>query len=135
MRALQRKQRQIWQGDNFAAIPNTRLYVCNVGHFARTIDDYKNIVAAVHKHQVVQDAALVIQKKSVALFAHWQANDIDGHQTLEGSRSIRTHQSQLPHMRDVKQARRVARVFVFCHQPQGILHWHAVARKGNHARP
>ena len=114
---------------------NFGLDVRQIGHFASAIDDQENLlVAAVEVHEIVDDAARVVQQQTVALFADFQAQHIGGNQALERRSSVGPDQIDLPHVRDIKQARRRARVLVLGHQTRRVLHGHAVARKGNHAR-
>ena len=82
--ALQCEQRHLRHGDDFAARADRRLDVRNIGHLAGTIHHYKNVGFALHKHQVVHDAAIRIKQQAVALFAHRQVNHIHRHQALEG---------------------------------------------------
>jgi len=132
--ALQRQQGLLGQGNDLATRANVLLNVRDVSRFARTIDHHKNIVTAVDKHQVVQDAALLVQQQTVALFAHRQTHHIDRHEALKRCSCIGPDQTQLAHVRHIKQAGGVARVFVFGHQAQRVLHRHAVASERHHAR-
>ena len=112
---------------------NLLLNMCDVTDFAGTVDDHKNIVFAFEKHQVIHDAAIVIEQQAVALLANGQVDHIDRHQALKRGRRVWPHQAQLTHVRDVKQPTLCARVQVLSHQTSGVLHWHAVAREGHHS--
>ncbi len=134
LRALQRQQRLIGQGDDFATCPYAGLDVGDVARFARAVDDDEQVLASVDEHQIVDDRALVGQQQTVALFAHRQADHIDGHQRFKRGGGIGADQSQLAHVRHVKQTSGLAGVVMLGHQTAGVLHGHVVARKRNHAR-
>ena len=131
---LQRQQRVVGHGDHFAAIANACPDVGNIAHLARAVDDDKNfVIPFVEKHQVIHDGAFVRQQQPIALFAHGQIDHVHRHQRLERGGGIGADQSQLPHVRHIKQAGGRAGVLVFGHQARRILHRHGVARKGHHA--
>ena len=90
-------------------------------------------VGAVDKHQVIDDAACLIEQQPVALAAACQADHINRQQGFQRSGCIGSKQAQLAHMGHVKQAGSLAGVVVLCHQTGRVLHRHAVAGKGDHA--
>ena len=106
----------------------------HIGHLAGAVDDdKKRIVALVEEHQVVQNAAFVVQQQAVTLFARGQADHVHRHQRLEGGGRVGPHQPQLAHVGDVEQASGVAGVFVLGHQASGVLHRHGIPGEGHHA--
>ena len=110
----------------------------NVAHLAGTVHDHEQRGLAIHhalveKHQVVDDRAFVSEQQPVALFAHGQVDHVHRHQGFKRRCGVRADQLELAHVRDVKQARRAARVLVFGHQASGVLHGHGVAGERHHA--
>ncbi|CKS66750.1 Uncharacterised protein [Mycobacterium tuberculosis] len=90
-------------------------------------------MAFVEEHQVVKDAAFVVQQQAVALLAGGQVDHVDGHQGFEGGRGVGADEAKLAHLGDVEQAGRIARVLVFGHEAGGVLHRHGIAGEGHHA--
>jgi hypothetical protein len=131
---LQREQGLVGQRSHLAALADARLDVGDVAGLAGAVDDHEQrVVALVEEHQVVDDAALVVQQQPVALLAHGQVDHVHGHQRLERCGGIGADQVELAHVRHVEQARRRARVVVLGHQAGGVLHGHGIAREGHHA--
>jgi hypothetical protein len=93
----------------------------------------KRSCAPVDEHQVIDDAAFVIEQQAVALLAGLQADHVHGNQGLERGCGVSTHQAQLAHVRDVEQAGGGAGVVVFGHQAGRVLHRHRIAGKRHHA--
>ncbi len=89
--------------------------------------------ALVEEHQVVDDAAFVVQQQAVALLAHGQVDHVHGDQRLERGGGIRAYQLELAHVRDVEQAGGGACVVVLRHQAAGVLHGHGIAGERHHA--
>ena len=94
------------------------------------------MIAPVGKHQIIQDAAVLIGEKAIALTTLCKTSHIDGHHRLK-PRAKRGHiglgpQDYLPHVTDIEQARRRACVEMFFHHASRILHRHFIARKGHH---
>ena len=67
---------------DFGFLANLRLNMRQIGHFASAVHNQKVIVAAIDEHQIVQNAARIIEQQAVALFIHAQALHIDGHQAF-----------------------------------------------------
>ena len=134
LRALQGQKGAVKSRFNRAAATDACLDVCQVTVLASAVDDHKNIIAPVHEHQVVDDAAFIIQEQAVPLLVQAQADHVYRHQTLKGGCGIRSSQAQLAHVRHIKQASCSAGVVVFGDQTRGVLHRHAVASKRHHAR-
>jgi hypothetical protein len=108
--------------------------------FARGIDDQEQppvvfFVDRARHHQVVDDAARIVQQLGVALLARLQVQDVGRHQGFErggGCGVVGPDQEGLPHVRDVEQARLSTRVQVLFQNAQGILHGHRVACERHH---
>ena len=109
------------------------LDVRDVTDLASAVDDDKNVSPPVHKHQVVDDAAFVVEQQAVALLAHGQIDYIYWHQAFKSGCGVWPDQAQLPHVRDVEKSCAGASVVVFGHQPGRVLHGHGIAGKWNHA--
>ncbi len=118
-----------------ATVTDLGLDVGNITDLAGAIDDDEDfIVALVEEHQVVDDAAVVVEQQAVALPAFGQIDHIHRHQGFEGAGGVGAFKAQLPHVRDIEQTGGPARVQVLGHQALVVLHRHAVAGKGDHAR-
>ena len=113
------------------------LNVRDVTDLARTVDDQEQVAAMGHitvgKHQVIDDAARVIQQQAIALFTDSQAHHIHGDQAFQRGCGVCANQAQLTHVRHIKKAGGAACVQVLGHQPGRVLHRHVVAGKRHHA--
>jgi hypothetical protein len=109
--------------------------VGDVGHLAGAVDDQEQMVAPVDEHQVVEDAALVVQQQAVALLVHAQADHVHRHQRFERGGGVGADQLQLAHVRDVEQAGALARLLVLGDQAALVLHRHRIAGKGTMRAP
>ena len=103
-----------------------------VAGLAGAVDDQEVVRAAVDEHQVVDDAALVIQQQAVALAIHAQADHVHRHQAFECQAGIGAGNADLAHVGYVEQAGGFARLLVFGQQAF-VLHGHGVAGKRHHA--
>ena len=100
---------------------------------------FLNMIAPVRQHQIILDAAQVIDEERISLPAFGKAQHIDGHQTFKRQCRIGhvagfRAQDNLPHMADIEKARRCPALLVLGHDPHGILQRHGIARKRDHAR-
>ena len=87
-------------------------------------------------HQVVEDAAVVVEQLRVALAAGREADDVARHQRLERARDrlvVGADEERLAHVRDVEQAGRAAHMIVLGDDAVGVLHRHVVAGERHHA--
>ena len=66
--------------------------------FAGAVDDDKQIVARVDEHQVIHDAAFVVEQQAITLFADPQADYVHRHQGFKSSGGIGAYQPQLAHV-------------------------------------
>ena len=136
LRALQGEQRPVVeQGD--VATRHVRLHMGDVLVLAGGVDDDEEMIPAVGDHQVIENAAIVAGKEAVALAAGLKAEDVDRHELLEGERRIlrrsgRRGDDHLSHVGDVKETGRGARMQVFLHHAERILHRHVVAGERHH---
>ena len=135
LRALQRQQGLVGQWHHLAALANLRLDVGDVPHLTGAVDDDEDFIRPhAQEHQVVDDAARLVQQQAVALLAHGQVDHIDGHQRLERGGGVGADEAQLAHVRDIEQTGLRARVQVLGHQARRVLHGHGITSKGHHAR-
>ena len=74
----------------------------DVTDLAGPVDDHEDVVFALEEHQVIDDAALVVEQQAVALLTHRQVDHVNRNQALERGRGIRPDQAQLTHVRDVE---------------------------------
>ena len=107
--------------------------VFGISHFAPGVDHHEQVVFATRDHQVVQQAPIFVGEETVALFAHRQIDDVNGHQGLQRRCGLATKQAQLAHVRHIKQSGGFAALFVLGHDAAWILHRHVIAGKGHHA--
>ena len=81
-----------------AALADPVLDVGDVGGFAGAVDDDKQIVTRVDEHQVIHDAAFVVEQQAITLFADPQADYVHRHQGFKSSGGIGAYQPQLAHV-------------------------------------
>ena len=94
-------------------------------------------IAAARNHQIVDHAALGVQKLGVADAPRLQAEDIGRRQRLDGRRrgfEIRPAEPRLAHMRNVEKPGGAAHMIVLFDDTRRILQRHLVAREGNEFR-
>ena len=88
-------------------------------------------------HQVILDAAFVVQKKRVAHLARLQNLQSAWHDLLDRGGRIRPvfrMDIALTHVRHIKQTRLRAAELMLFHDAERILNRHGIARERNHAR-
>ena len=108
--------------------------VRQVGHLAGAVDDHEEVASAVREHQVIENAARVIEQQSVAQPAFGQTDHVHRHQRLESCPSLLALQPELPHVGDIEQPGSQARVQVLGHEAARVLHRHFITGEGHHAR-
>ena len=81
-----------------AALADVLLDVGQVAVFTRTVDDHKDVFAAVDEHQVVDDAARLVEQQAIALFVHAQADHVHRHERLKRGGGTGADQAQLAHV-------------------------------------
>ena len=138
--SLQGQQRPLRRRQQDHAGGQARGDVGVVHLLARGVDDQEQppvvlLGCRARHHQVVDDAAGIVEQLGIALLAGLQVGDIGRHQGLQrrgGGRVAGPDQEGLAHVRDVEQSCRGACVQVFLEDAQRILHGHLVARERHH---
>ena len=138
-RPLQRQQRAVVGRHQPHAGRQPRVDLVEIGGLGGGIDHQHQhavlprLVGAGH-HQVVEDAARVVEELGVALLARLQPDDVGRHQRLQRPRRglvVGAEQERLAHVRDVEQAGLGAGVGVLGQDAGEVLHRHLVAGKGD----
>ena len=134
---MQREQRAIGQDFQFGT-PTQRIRdMGKIRILASRIDDKEQRVGTAvldpRRHQVIADAAGIVQQERVTHLACVQAGDIAWHKAFEKRQHIVSPQDRLPHMGDVEQAGRGTGMLVFGDNAVGVLDRHGIARKRHHA--
>jgi len=104
----------------------------NVGVLAGRIDDQQQVIIAPRYHQVVENAAGIVQEQAVALLARLELPDIAGDQPLQRRIGTIAHQPHLAHVGDIEQPGSGARVGVLRHDAFE-LHRHVIPGERHHA--
>ncbi len=107
---------------------------------ARGVDDQEQPAVLIGRrrprhHQVVDDAAVLVEQLGIALLAGPKPANVGGHECLQRRRRgrvIRPGQKRLPHVRDIEQAGLRARVQMLLQDAQRVLHGHLVAGERHH---
>ena len=132
---MQGQEGAIFDHLNRNAVGQAVLHQGDVLIFAGGVHHNEDMIATVGKHQIVQNAALIVGEEPVALTVFFQACHIHRDQRLKRQGRLfvgRPAQDHLPHVRDVKQAGLAAGVQVFLHHTGGVLHRHLIARERHH---
>ncbi len=109
---------------------------CEMGEidlFARRVDDEHQPIIDAGRHQIVEDAAAIVQQQRVTHTARRQGSHIAGNQRFQRVRRSGAVQPDLPHMGDVEQPGLRAGMEVFGDDAGRILHRHLVTREPDHA--
>lgn len=132
LRALQREQRQIGAVDERDGGWQMRHHVGDVAVLGGAVDDDVEMIAAIRGHQVVDDAAVVVEQQRIAHAVLAQREEIARHQLLERRGGPLAADFELAHVADVEQAGALARPAVLGHDAFE-LHGHGIARERHHA--
>ena len=146
-RPLQRQQCIIVGARELRAVARMRGNARKVLLLGPGIDDdiehaLPMLLGRARHHQVVEDAAVLVEQQGELLFARRQAAHIGADQRLENVRNLlvrirpaqlRQGQEARTHVADVEQTGVAARPVVLGHDPFGILHRHVVAAELDHA--
>ncbi len=138
-RSLQRDQRRLVERREARALGQTLANEGEIDGLARRVDDEpQDAVSAggARHHQVVDDAARLVQKLGIALTAGREIDDVGGNERLEESGEARVTgalDQRLAHMRHVEQPRRLAGMEMLRHHPGRKLDRHLVAGESGHA--
>ena len=112
------------------------LQMREIGLLARRVDDEHQAIASflgdARRHQIVEDAAPVVQQQRVAHLPRHQRLQIARDQRLQRARRLGAAQPDLTHMRDIEEAGLGARVQVLGDDAGGVLHRHLVAGERHH---
>ena len=138
-RALQRNERPMLGPQKLHVGRERAFKVLPIDRFARGIDDEHEHAVFVglggtRHHQVVDDAALLIEQLGVALAAEAEIDEIGTDQSFERARGgvvVRAGQKGLPHVGDVEQPRGGPRVQMLGNDPL-VLHRHFIAGERHH---
>ena len=141
LRALQRDQRAMLSAQQLHTSGQPRLDMRVVVVLARRVDDQHQHavlgrVGRARHHQVVEDAAFLVEQLRVALPPMREVEDIGRHQRFERTCRrlvIGTGEERLTHVRDVEQPGGGARVRVLGDDAVAVLHRHVVAGERHHA--
>ncbi len=133
--ALQRQQRAVLDQLDGNSLRFERVAQAgDVGVLARGVHDQEQVIAAVGDHQVVLDPAVVVGENRIALAAFRQADHVDRHQAFQRLGGALAAQHHLAHVADVEQPGGLARVQMFLHHAQRVLHRHVVTGERHHLR-
>ncbi len=110
-----------------------------IGVLAGRVDDERKAIAEVGDHQIVANAALLVGEERVALPSRRETGHVRRDHRLQRGGSIRQApaarpQDELPHVRDIEEARRAAHVQMLLENPERVLNRHVVAGERHHAR-
>lgn len=135
--SLQRDQRTVFDTVELNACRQVRLNMRKILMLAGGIDDNEQRAFArgTRHHEVVADAALVVEQQGVADGSGHEACDVARHEGFERSRHrrvVRSHKKRLAHVRHIEQARRGTRVQMLGEHAVLILDRHVIAGKRHH---
>ena len=104
-----------------------------IGVLAGGVDDQHQAVFEPAHHQIVDDAAIIVQQQRVAHTAQRQRLQIAGYQRFQRARRV-TAQADLAHMRDVEKPSVRAGVQMLGNNAGRVLHRHLMAGERDHPR-
>ena len=141
LRPLEGDERAMIGAHQAHALRQARRDVGEILVLARRVDDQHQdavlgLVGRARHHQIVENAALLVEELGVALAAGGEVQDIgrhEGFERLRGRRMVRPHEESLAHMRHVEEAGAGARVEMLGEHARRVLHRHVVSREGHHA--
>jgi len=106
--------------------------MCEIGLLARRVDDEHQPILNARRHQIVEDAAPVVQQQRVAHLPRHQRLQIARDQRLQRARRLGTAQPDLTHMRNIEEAGLGAGVQVLGDDAARVLHRHLIAGERHH---
>jgi len=134
LRPLQGHQRPVLQAIDSHLAGQLVVDDLEVVLLAGAIDHHEQaVIVGAAGHQVVDDAALLVQKDRIALLAGLQADKVAGRHLFEGRQGRNPPQAGLAHMGDVEQAGVLTGPEVLFEHAVLVLHGHGIAREGHHA--
>ena len=130
LRALKGQQRavrvalDVGEGEVPGQVQGVRVLAAGVG-------DDDEVAAVVGHHEVVEDAARLVEQQRVALAAGGEALDVGRHERLEGG-GVAHGDGHLAHVADVEQGGAGAGVGVLGHEAGGVSDGQLVAGERDH---
>ena len=106
----------------------------DVGDLAGGVDDEGESIAGAGHHQIVDDAAVVVEQQRVAHAVRRQRRDIARDQRFQRARRGGAGEAELAHVRDVEEPGPRPRVQVLGDDAGLVLHRHLVAGERHHPR-
>ncbi len=103
----------------------------DIAVFGRGIDHKAQPAREADRHQIVDDAAMVVEQQRVAHPGFAEAGNIAGHQGLQHV-SRDTMQRYLSHVRNIEKSRLGAGMEMLGDDARWVLHRHLVAGKRHH---
>ena len=110
------------------------LEMSEISILGRGVDDNKQAVAEPGRHQIVEDAARLVQQQRVTHPLRAETANVAGHQCLECGPRVGSGEKCLAHMGDIEQPGLGAGVQMLGKDAGRILHRHLVAGERHHAR-
>jgi hypothetical protein len=95
-------------------------------------DEQKFQLADSIENQIINDAAVIIEEKSVLPLTDVQVRYIIGQQAVEPVTRIISRDDELSHVRNIEHADCVSHGLMFIHDA-GVLHRHEPAAEGDHS--
>ena len=138
-RPLQRDQRDVVERREAEARPADAGEERVVDGFSGGVDHQPERAVrggSARHHEIVDDAALVVEELRVALPARSQTEDVGCAEGLEERRHgpvVRPFDRRLAHVRDIEKPCGLAGVQMLAEDPGRILDRHVIAREGGHA--
>ena len=131
--ALDRQQRTILQALDLNLARELFAHDGEVVVLASAIDHHEQaVIIRSSGHQVVDDAALAVEQHGILLPAGLQADEVAGHDLLEGRQRRDAAQPGLAHVADVEQAGVLAGPEVLLHHAIGVLNRQLIAGERHH---
>ncbi len=141
LRPLQGDERAVVGAHEADALRQTGGDMGEVLILAGRIDDQHQdavlrLLGRARHHQIVENAALLVEELRVALAPGSEVQDIGRHEGFErlgGRRMVAAHEEGLAHMRNVEEAGARPRVEMLGENAGRILHRHLISGEGHHA--
>jgi hypothetical protein len=130
---LQRQQRPVLQRLDRDPIADPVAQMRDIGRFAGRVDDQEQPVREARRHQIVQNAARLVEEERVAQPHRAEPGNVAGHQRFERRRRRGPAEPQLPHMRHVEQPGLRPGMQMLGENPGPVLQRHRVAGERHHA--
>ncbi len=133
LRSLQGQQRPVFQAVDSHLASQLGVDDLEVVFLAGAVDHHEQaVVIGPAGHQIVDDAALLVQKDRVTLLAGLQPDEVAGCHLFEGRQGRNAPQASLAHMGNVEQASAFPGPEMLFQHPIPVLHGHGIAGEGHH---